>query len=209
MCQLARLHHNGSAITRAADGWDYESELVASASETVEAYLLSRSRGLPILTRVLERTAGVIRQFRRQLLSAYGETTIHGDVHPRNAIVSKHRSRSSEVLLIDWARARTGSPLEDVCSWLHSVAFWEPEARRRHDTLLATYMRVAHGTDRLSRELRDAYWLAGASNAFAGALRYHLTVLNNSPTRIQHRNAVRATCDWLRIIRRADAVWRA
>jgi hypothetical protein len=38
--------------------------------------------------------------------------------------------------LIDWARARRGSPFEDVASWLHSLGCWEPEARRRHDSLL-------------------------------------------------------------------------
>ena len=43
-----------------------------------------------------------------------------------------------EPVLIDWARARAGSPFEDVSSWLQSLGFWEPAVKRKHDTLLAS-----------------------------------------------------------------------
>jgi Ser/Thr protein kinase RdoA (MazF antagonist) len=208
--QVARLHRDaGAVLAGAASDWDYGAELAASAASTVELYR-GAHEGLPALTRVLERTAGSIGDYRRQLFAAYGQTVVHGDVHTGNAIVCKAGSRKGETVLIDWARARIGSPLEDVCSWLHSVGFWEPEARRRHDTLFAAYLRAARGTDRIGRNLREAYWLAGACNAFAGALRYHLAVLADAATPDRRRGqAERAARDWLRIIRRADAVWRA
>jgi hypothetical protein len=62
----------------------------------------------------------------------------------------------------------------------------------------------------LGRELRDAYWLAGACNVLAGALRYHLVVADGWGGAPSHAraDAVRAARDHLRVIRRADAVWR-
>jgi hypothetical protein len=117
---------------------------------------------------------------------------------------------AERVVLLDWGRARVGSPLEDVASWLQSLGFWEPEARRRHDTLLRRYL-VARGLPRhLGPEVRDAYWLAAASNGLAGALRYHLAVIDgwSQPTAARRAHSVRAAADWLRVIRRADAYWR-
>lgn len=108
-------------------------------------------------------------------------------------------------MLIDWGRARIASPLEDVSSWLQSLGFWELEARRRHDTLLAAYL-SSHGLDRrLSSDFRTAYWLAGASNALAGALRYHLWVADSAAEHPAREAAMRAVKDWLRVIRRAAA----
>jgi hypothetical protein len=122
-------------------------------------------------------------------------------------ILRRHRGRDEPVLL-DWGRARIGSPLEDVSSWLQSLGVWEPEARRRHDTLFGWYL-AARGLDRrLGRDLRVAYWLAGASNALAGALSYHLSIMVErrvSPARLT--NARTAALGWLRVLRRADACW--
>jgi Ser/Thr protein kinase RdoA (MazF antagonist) len=89
----------------------------------------------------VRRVGEVLPELRRQLLAldSFGTTAIHGDAHPGNALV---RSGERPVLL-DWGRARLGSPLEDVSSWLQSLGYWEPEAQRRHDTLLAGYRRRA------------------------------------------------------------------
>jgi hypothetical protein len=118
-------------------------------------------------------------------------------------------------VLLDWGRARIGAPLEDVSSWLQSLGFWEPEARRRHDTLLRRYLTCRGGPDRLDRGLRDAYWLAGACNALAGALRYQVAVADGWRRPAARARAVaaravaaRAARDALRVVRRADACWR-
>jgi hypothetical protein len=60
---------------------------------------------------------------------------------------------------------------------------------------------------RLSSGFREAYWLAGASNALSGALEYHLSVLFQTPpvTNARKRAAAESARDWLRIIRRAAA----
>jgi hypothetical protein len=94
-------------------------------------------------------------------------------------------------------------------TWLQTLGYWEPEARRRHDTLFAAYL-SARGIDRhLSTTLREAYWLAGASNAFAGALEYHLWLLvgEKPVSGARRKRAVQSAGDWLRIVRRAVAVW--
>jgi len=112
-------------------------------------------------------------------------------------------------VLLDWGRARFGSPLEDVSSWLQSVGYWEPEVRRRHDTLLRSYLRARDLSDHLSPELRELYWMAAACNAMSGALRYHLAVMLDSTRSGEERSgAFCALQDSLRIIRRADICWR-
>ena len=121
-----------------------------------------------------------------------------------------HRnSEQSKVILLDWGRGRFGSPLEDVASWLQSLGYWEYEVARRHDTLFRYYLEVRNLPDRLTPELRSLYWFAASSNAMAGALRYHLAVMND-PQRTTHERSASAgaVIDWLRIIRRADACWR-
>jgi aminoglycoside phosphotransferase (APT) family kinase protein len=157
------------------------------------------------MSRTLERAAAALPEMRHQLFTAYGRTLIHGDAHPGNVLL-----RRGTALLIDWGRARAGSPLEDVSSWVQTLGVWEPEARRGHDTLLARYVRardLGHGLD---GHLRQAHWIAGASNALAGALRYHLFVISDrSQTPRRRVDSWRAVAHWLRIIRRADACWRA
>lgn len=89
-------------------------------------------------------------------------------------------TENGEIAFIDWARARFGSPLEDLASWLHSLGWWEPEARRRHDTLLRVYLEARSSKQRITTELRTLYWYASASNGLSGAIRYHLLVLIES-----------------------------
>jgi Ser/Thr protein kinase RdoA (MazF antagonist) len=193
--------------------WDYEAELAASARQTLalldalpeKGDLRPLRRRLPALRRVV----AALPEMRRHLLELerLPWTVIHGDVHPGNAMIRLRSSREHPVLL-DWGRARIGSPLEDVSSWLQSLGFWEPQARRRHDTLLVRYLEARGLPPRLDRELRDAYWMAGASNALAGALAYHLWRLEQAaPESIERGAALDAVRDALRVIRRADTCW--
>jgi Ser/Thr protein kinase RdoA (MazF antagonist) len=216
--RLARLHARTAAHSTAASlpSWDYESELRESSEATLQ--LLSRCRRhseFDSLARCLpsvRRVAGALPNIRRELLGflPLGTVAIHGDVHPGNVLV-RQRAGKQEPILIDWGRARTGSPLEDLNAWLQSLGYWEPQARRRHDTLLAGYLSARGMERRLSRELRAAYWLAGASNALSGALAYHLSVLldETEACDARKRSAAHSAHDWLRIIRRAAAVWHA
>jgi aminoglycoside phosphotransferase (APT) family kinase protein len=193
------------------DVWDYESELAQSANLTVELFAATLLAGVALgerpMLRALERMIGMLPSM-RVALKSWGTTLLHGDVHAGNAIVRRKGGEVSAVL-VDWGRARLGSPLEDVSSWLQSAGFWEPEVRRRHDTLFRSYLRARQLSDRLTPELRELYWVAAASNAMAGALRYHLSVILDSARsddeQFRSHGALR---DWLRIIRRADACWR-
>lgn len=211
--RLAQLHATAAPVRalEALSGWDYEGELAERtrlAAELLEAMpreedLLRLRRGLGSVRRLGE----VLPELRRQLLAfdPLGTAVIHGDAHPGNALV---RSGERPVLL-DWGRTRRGSPLEDVSSWLQSLGYWEPAARRRHDTLLAGYLAARGLAARAGRELRDAYWLAGASNTLSGALLVHLwTARGALPGSRQRAAGVKAAEDALRIIRRADACWR-
>jgi aminoglycoside phosphotransferase (APT) family kinase protein len=154
------------------------------------------------------RLAIALPELRRELLQFRPLPTvvIHGDVHPGNVLVRRRAGRE-EPILIDWGRARFGSPLEDLSAWLQSLGYWEAQARRRHDTLLAAYLTSRGMERRLSSGFREAYWLAGASNALSGALEYHLSVLFQTPpvTNARKRAAAESARDWLRIIRRAAA----
>jgi Ser/Thr protein kinase RdoA (MazF antagonist) len=135
-----------------------------------------------------------------------GRCLIHGDLHTGN-VLFRERGRHRGPVLIDWGRSRIGSPLEDVSSWLQSLGYWEPVARRKHDTLLARYL-VFRGVERgLSEELRTAYWLAGASNALAGALEHHVRRALGTTDTGERQRSLAAAQDWLRIVRRADARW--
>ena len=131
-------------------------------------------------------------------------TVLHGDVHPGNVLI-RRGGGTERAVLIDWGRARFGSPLEDVSSWLQSLGFWEPEAKRRHDTLLGGYLSARGYAGTLSSELRARYWLAAASNGLAGALRYHLWAAQQARTRQAQRAAANAARDWVRVLRRAHA----
>jgi hypothetical protein len=210
--RLSRLHgevRSGAALP----GWNYEAELLTSARATLAlAERLPRSevgrlaRGLPALRRVVQ----TLPAMRRQLLAfqPLGSAIIHGDVHPGNVLV-RLQNGVAEPVLLDWGRARVGSPLEDVSSWLQSLGYWEPEAKRRHDTLLAGYLAAWGHSPVLLRSLRDAYWCAAASNALAGALGYHLSEAIRPEASSDARAAAAwNAADWLRVIRRADACWR-
>lgn len=197
--------------------WDYETELRESACSTWELFESALSRpeasGLKRYRRALERMVIALPSCRRELLSSrrFGTTPIHGDAHPGNAVVRVRRG-AREPVLLDWARARLGSPLEDVSSWLESLGYWEPEAKRRHDTLLRHYLEASEGSTTLLREVRDLYWLAGVSNLLAGALRYYLCVAidDRLPEGGAGRErALHAVKDHLRVVRRADALWTA
>jgi aminoglycoside phosphotransferase (APT) family kinase protein len=133
---------------------------------------------------------------------------IHGDMHPGNVIM-RRRTAGVEPVLLDWARARAGSPLEDVSAWVQSLGHWEPQARRFHDTLVRTYL-VARGLEPvMDNHFRLLYWLAGACNALAGALRYHVEALGQARTPATRATALTLIQKWLRVIRCADASWRA
>jgi Ser/Thr protein kinase RdoA (MazF antagonist) len=210
--RLAAFHAIDPAIRSAAAEWDYEAELQRSALATVE--LLNTMRCSPdwsSLTkrslRPLDRIARSLTARRAALLAyrPYGDTTIHGDVHPGNVILRRQRGEN-EPVLIDWGRARCGSALEDVSSWLQSLGYWEPEARKRHDTLLRDYLRACGSEDSLSSDLRAAYWMAGASNALAGALRYHCWRAMSANTVHARACAAHAAHNWLRVIVRADSL---
>jgi aminoglycoside phosphotransferase (APT) family kinase protein len=214
--RLARLHMATAAhdVAAALPSWDYEAELKRSGETTLELLArCRRHREFVPLARLLSparRLAEALPALRRQLLAfaPLGRVAIHGDVHPGNVLV-RRRAGKHEPILIDWGRARAGSPLEDLSGWLQSLSYWEPRARLRHDTLLGSYLSARGLERRLSSDLRAAYWLAGASNALSGALEYHLSVLvGESPaTASQRAAAVHSACDWLRIVRRAAAFW--
>ncbi|WP_437819742.1 phosphotransferase family protein [Sorangium sp. So ce1078] len=212
--RLARLHGE-TAPGASLPAWDYEAENLAVARGTLSlAERLPRGE-VPALARALpalRRVVAALPAMRRQLLAfqPLGRAVIHGDVHPGNVMV-RQRDGVAEPVLLDWARARIGSPLEDVSSWLQALGYWEPEARRRHDTLLAGYLAARGLAPALTRPLRDAYWFAAASNALAGALGYHLAKAGRASdpgaTLGARAAAARNAADWLRVIRRADACW--
>ena len=206
--KLAQLHclvANHQALE-----WDYDAELRATASATLSEVLrFTRMTGdrltrvaLPALRRLVEH----LPMLRRQLLGfvALPATLIHGDVHPGNVVVRGSR-RGDDPLFVDWARARLGSPLEDVNSWIEWLAFWEYGAMRKHDSLLSAYLRARGLPCPATMSLRDAYWTAGAVNCMSGALAYHLG--RATPKHANQREraaALRAVHHCLRIVRRAD-----
>jgi hypothetical protein len=214
--RLAAFHALAPAVVGdALVGWDYEADLRESAATTLALYERvvghEELASLRPVRGALRRLVDALPAVRRTLLAAQptGVAVLHGDTHSGNALVRVERG-AERVVLLDWARARPGSPLEDVSSWLQSLGYWEPVARQRHDTLLRRYLAARGVSTQLSRELRDAYWLAGACNVLAGALRYHLFVADGWGGAPSHARAaaVRASRDHLRVIRRADAVWR-
>jgi hypothetical protein len=225
-------HFEGPRLRSLLSRWDYDSELQVSAQSTLElleSLLLYRGAemkagGIHKRGRSLRRLVESLPEIRRCLREStpLGLAVLHGDVHPGNILLCEiganatpNRKRGSlsgqRVVLLDWERARLGSPLEDVSSWLQSLGYWEPEAKRRHDTLLRRYLRARGVPETLTRQVRDQYWLAAACNVLSGSLRYHLAVATGwgEPSPDQRAAAFRAAADCLRIIRRADACWRA
>jgi hypothetical protein len=205
---LARLH-DGVALPRDAFRWDYEASLAHSARETVAlAHDARDERGQRCWPRIgdLRRVAAALPGLRDSLLSG-GQTVIHGDVHPGNVIL--RGPADTDVVLIDWARARVGSPLEDVASWLHALGCWEPEARRRHDTLMRAYLEARRAASPFATDVRRRYWFASASNGLAGAIRYHLAVLGDRRRPPDERaRARRALHAWARVVARTAALLR-
>ncbi len=200
---LARLHDDRT-LPHETFSWDYETELACSAQSTLALATNARdASGQRLWRRVgdLRRVVTALPLIRRRLVA--GTTTvIHGDVHPGNVIVRV--GADSEVVLIDWARARIGSPLEDVASWLHSLGCWEPEARRRHDTLMRIYLDARRNRRPFAPDVRVDYWLASASNGLSGAIRYHLSVLSaRGSTEAERYDSGRALNAWQRVVRRA------
>lgn len=205
---LARLH-DSTALPREAFAWNYEQELSASAQTTLALASVARAPdGSRFWTRLgdLRRVVAALPGIRRVLLDA-GVTVIHGDVHPGNVLVRGRHGGSREAVFIDWGRARVGSPLEDIASWLQSLGCWEPQARRRHDSLLRAYLNARSTPVALTPERRATYWLASASNGLAGAIRYHLAVLGDPATTEQLRSeSGRALESWMRVCRRAASL---
>ena len=218
--QLAKLHASAPIASFSGsapnwdDAWDYEAQLQQSAHLTLDIFERTARqedfrgfrRALPGLRRIVSALPAI----RRVLVAAEAPgVVIHGDAHPGNALI-RLQGGSERAILLDWGRARVGSSLEDVSSWLKSLGCWEPEARRRHDTLLRRYLFARGLSTHLGHEVRDAYWLAGACNVLAGALRYHLAILNGwgNPSPRARSDAARIVRDYSRVIRRADAVWR-
>jgi hypothetical protein len=200
---LARLHDSEQWQAKTLIDWDYESHLAKSAEETLVVALDARDEaGVRHWRRVgdLRRVVAALPKLRSALLQA--KAFIHGDVHSGNVIL--RAGEKAEIAFIDWARARFGSPLEDLASWLHSLGCWEPEARRRHDTLLRAYLEARSSKQRITTELRTLYWYASACNGLSGAIRYHLSVLID-PTCSSEMKGESASIlrSWERVMRRA------
>ncbi len=209
MHRLGSFHAATRNAAQALPAWNYEAELADMAETTWT--VLDQCRRDPEYAalgrhiRALERVILALPALRRQLLceQPFGCRPIHGDVHPGNALL-RQRNGGFQAILIDWGRARPGSPLEDVSSWLQSLCFWDAEAQRIHDRLFATYL-SAFGMERsLTPDIRAAYWTAGASNALAGALLYHLSIVTDRQQgKAARARAFQAARNWMRIIRRA------
>lgn len=206
--RIAELHDLEPETSLPA--WDYDSDLVGMARWTVDMARRVTTSPARELVRgavpMLEELTEQLPAMRRYLASErpFAGRVIHGDLHPGNVMI-RGLDGYAEPVLIDWARAREGSALEDVSSWAQSLSTWEPEMRRRHDSLLQRYL-VARGlSPRLSTELRDLYWFAAASNALAGALGVHLEALAAQPEPDPDGPSARSARDWLRVARQARA----
>jgi aminoglycoside phosphotransferase (APT) family kinase protein len=208
VCRELAMLHDGPRLPDAAFAWNYEDELIRSAEDTLELATNARdSSGQPVWRRLgdLRRVVHALPRIRQRLLFDGGKV-IHGDMHPGNVIL-RRTAQSLDVILIDWARARIGSPLEDIASWLHSLGCWEPQARRRHDTLMRAYLEAHWVPCRFDSALRTDYWLASVSNGLSGAIRYHLAVITDpAATQTPRANAGLALIAWTRVVRRAAAL---
>jgi aminoglycoside phosphotransferase (APT) family kinase protein len=189
---------------------DYEPHLSESAFTTLELLeSVSQERCVWVRPwmRHLRRVVAALPEIRHSLVAS-DTVAVHGDVHTGNVHLAR-RNGTERVVLLDWSHARLGSGLEDVASWLQSLGFWEPLARRHHDRLLIAYRRARGEEGALPADFRARYWLAACCNALAGALRYHVWIADplagNTPRR--QADSMRAALHWLRVIRRADAYW--
>lgn len=199
--QLARVHRIAPDAAH-EDAWDYEKELAdsAAATEFVATDVAPFLSELDVRgeLRALRRVAATLGAKRREMNATLGTALLHGDVHTANVVL-----RGDRVVLLDWARSRVGSPLEDVSSWLLSLRSWEPAAARDHDSLFRFYLSAAGHAPIVTPSIRDAYWTAAASNVLAGALRYQLLVAREKSGRTRARAVAHAHAAF-RVIRRAD-----
>jgi hypothetical protein len=205
--ELAQLHE-ALCLRCEVFSWNYDDELIRSAEDTLDLAAAARnSAGRRVWRRLgdLRRVVHALPRIRRRLRSN-GLTVIHGDMHPGNVIL-RRAEQSVGVVLIDWGRARIGSPLEDVASWLHSLGCWEPQARKRHDTLMRAYLEARRVPCAFNSDLRNDYWFASVSNGLSGAIRYHLAVLaDTAATPPAHANSGAALIAWERVVRRSAAL---
>lgn len=207
---LARLHALGRSSSLSGwVSWDYERELRERGERLVA---LLASHRLELCPHGLSNSAWFVRRFverlgpaRRRMLAlpAMPPSIIHGDVHSGNVLLGARADRVAPVFL-DWGRARIGSPLEDVSSWLQSLGFWEPCARQRHDTLLRAYLSARGHVWPPSADLRGAYWVAAACNGIAGAAEWHLRqAIDSTLGSVERSHAAAALRAQLRMLRRA------
>jgi aminoglycoside phosphotransferase (APT) family kinase protein len=209
--ELARLHDSDGMTSQDALAWDYDAELQRSAEATAALAINAiDTQGARYWRRAgdLKRVIAALPALRARL-RADGVTVIHGDAHPGNVLFSG-RGQEARVTFIDWGRARVGSPLEDLASWLHSLGCWDVEAGRHHDTLLRVYLAHRQPSIPLTARVRETYWLACASNGLAGAIRYHLAVAadTHAPPSAR-RDSACALRAWTRVIRRAAEILTA
>lgn len=214
LVHLARLHQGPWQTAVAPElRWEYDHALHQSGQATLETLqrVIREKRASPLQATVpmTKRLIAALPEIRRALLATVPHAVwIHGDMHPGNVIL-RRGAAGVEPVLLDWARTRVGSALEDVSAWVQSLGHWEPQARRFHDTLVRMYLR-ARGLDPvLPRDFRRLYWAAGACNALAGAVQHHLLTFAQARTPTQQAHALTLVQQWLRIIRCADASWRA
>lgn len=208
LARLAQIH-SCRLVEQTLLRRNFEKVLLDSAESTLRVISEAATSGSsPVrrpMIRTVERMVTALPAVRTLLRNLDGYALIHGDAHSANVILRAGTSRPDAVL-IDWGRARLGSPLEDASSWLQSLGYWEYEVRRRHDSLLRSYLAARGVQERLTSELRQLYWFACASNAMAGALRYHLLVsMDTAHSGEKRQRSARVASDWLRMVRRADA----
>ncbi len=203
VCRALAHLHDSPDLPHDAFAWDFEGALARSAASTLELASAARdTSGRRYWRRLgdLRRIVAALPAIRARLLSA-DTTVIHGDVQPGNVIL-RHGAPQPRAAFIDWARARIGNPLEDIASWLHSLGCWEPQARRRHDTLMRAYLDARRVRRAFASDLRVDYWLASASNGLSGAIRYHLAVLSDpAATEAGRYDSWRALRAWERVVR--------
>jgi aminoglycoside phosphotransferase (APT) family kinase protein len=214
LVHLARLHQwPWETAAQEVKPWAYDHALHQSAQATLETLQrVIREQGITpwqAAVPMTKRLVTALPEIRRALFATSSHASwIHGDMHPGNVIL-RRGAVGVEPVLLDWARSRPGSCLEDVSAWVQSLGHWEPQTRRFHDPLLRTYLRARGLEPVLPRDFRRLYWIAGACNVLAGALQYHLKACAQTRTPTQQATARMLVQQWLRVIRRADASWRA
>lgn len=211
--RLASFHRQSRADASEMPPWDFESEFEVMAEATAEAV---ERCGFDDELRFIAEDAPAVRHLalsartlRQEVLSGAGLAVgpIHGDVHPGNAIVCR-RGRGAEALLLDWGRARIGSPLEDVASWLQSLGARDEATRTTREDLLAHYLGELGRDRKVTPSLRAAYWIAAASNALSGALLHHVCMAETErPWSARRAAEARIAGDWASSIRSAAAIF--